>query len=172
MRARFDLFTSFTQGNKPVYEWYNAVPAQVCLAKYPQEGADILHHDIICFFLKDEEFVSKTINDSSNDLDKFPASKIRQVAKKMEASKATAWHIKQVASDPQAAKINLMRHQWTDLPQSKNKGKALKSRPPSQNHHTSERQVPPYKRKFDTKQAHTSKEMCSKCGDSRHVEGF
>ena len=41
----------------------------------------------------------------------------------MEASKATADHIKQVASDPQLAKINLMRHQWTDLPPSKNKEK-------------------------------------------------
>ena len=35
-----------------------------------------------------------------------------------------------------------------------------------------QQQVPPYRRKFDPKQAHRSKDWCSKCGDSRHVEGF
>ena len=29
-----------------------------------------------------------------------------------------------------------------------------------------------YKKKFDPKQAHTRKDRCSKCGDSKHVEGF
>ena len=100
VRARFDLFTSFRQGDTSVDEWYNAVQAQVSLAKYPQETANILHHDIFWFFLKDEEFVSKTTNDSSIDLEKFPASKVRQLAKKMEASKVTAHHINQVASGP------------------------------------------------------------------------
>ena len=90
-------------------EWCNDVQAQVCLTKYPQETTNIFYHDIFWFFMKDEEFVSKTINDSSIDLDKFPASKVRQLAKKMEALKATVQHIKQVASDPQAAQINLMR---------------------------------------------------------------
>ena len=47
--------------------------------------------------------MSKTINDSSIDLEKFPTSNIRQLAKKMEASKAIGHHIKKVASDPQAA---------------------------------------------------------------------
>ena len=172
VQARFDLLTTFHQGNRSVDGWYNAVQVQVCLAKYPQETADILHCDIFWFFLKDEEFVSKTINDSSIDLDKFPASKVRQLAKKMKASKETAWHIKQVASDPQAAHINLMRHQWTDLLPSKHKRKAFKSRTSSYKCHTSEQQVPPNKRKVDPKQAHTSKERCSKCGDSRHVEGI
>ena len=45
---------------------------------------------------------------SSNiDLEKFPASKVRQLAKKMESSKSTARHIKQVTSNPQAAQVNL-----------------------------------------------------------------
>ena len=35
VRARFDLLTSFHQGNRNVDEWYNAVQAQVNLAKYP-----------------------------------------------------------------------------------------------------------------------------------------
>ena len=84
VRARFDLLTSFWQGNKLVDERYNAVQTQVALAKYPSpETAKILHRDIFWFFLKDEEFVSKTINGSNIDLDKFPTSKVRQLAKKM-----------------------------------------------------------------------------------------
>ena len=35
VRARFDLLTSFQQGNRSVDEWYNVVQAQVNLAKYP-----------------------------------------------------------------------------------------------------------------------------------------
>ena len=87
-------------------EWYNADQAQINLAKYPQETARILHRDIFCFFLRNEEFVSKTVNDSNIDLNKFPASKIKQMAKKLESSKATAKHIKQVATEPQATQIN------------------------------------------------------------------
>ena len=117
--------------------------------------------------------MSKTIKNSSIVLEKYPANKVRQLAKKIEASKATVHHIKQDESDPQAAQINHIRHQCTDLLPSKNKKKqSFKSRPPSHNWYTSEQQVPPYKRKFDCKQAQTSKERCSKCGDSRHVEGF
>ena len=109
-RARFDLLTSLRQGNWSVDEWYNAVQAQVSVARYPSETASILHGDIFwVFFLKDEEFVSKTINDSNIDLEKFPASKVRQLAQKMESSKSTARHIKAVASDPQVAQVNLMR---------------------------------------------------------------
>ena len=100
VRARFDLLTSFRQGNHSVDEWYNAVQAKVSVAKYPPETASILHQDIFWFFLKDEEFVSKTINDSNIDLEKFPPSNVRQLTKKMESSKSTACHIKQVASVP------------------------------------------------------------------------
>ena len=66
------------------------------------------HKDIFWFFLKDEEFFSKTINNSNIDLDTYPASKVRQFAKKMESSKANTRHIKQVARDPQVAQISLM----------------------------------------------------------------
>ena len=176
-RARFDLLTSFRQGNRSVDEWYNTVQAQVSLAKYPPQTASILHQDIFWFFLKDEAFVSKTINDSSIGLEKFPASKVRQIAKKMEASKTTACHIKQVASDPKATQINLIRHQCTELPPSKHKKKqqSFKSRLPHHKRYSSEHnqhQVPPYKKKFDPKQSHTRKDRCSKCGDSKHVEGL
>ena len=37
VRARFDLLTSFWQGNKSVDEWYNAVQTQIALTKYPQK---------------------------------------------------------------------------------------------------------------------------------------
>ena len=127
IRATFDLLTSIKQGERSVNEWYNSVQTQVALAKYPQEFAKILHRDIFWFFLRDEEFVSKTINDSNIDLNKFPASKVRQLANKMESSKATAKHIKQVTSDTQAAQINLMHHQCTGLPPSKFDRKQKKS---------------------------------------------
>ena len=55
VRARFDLLTSFWQGNKSVHEWYNAVQTLIVLAKYPPETTDIFHRDIFWFFLKDEE---------------------------------------------------------------------------------------------------------------------
>ena len=142
--------------------------------KYPPENVSILHRDIFWFFLKDEEFVSKTINDNSIDLVKFPTSKIRHLAKRMGASKVTACHLKQVASDPQVAQINLRRHQCADLTPSNNKKKhSLKSR--QHKRYSSEHnqhQVPPYKKKFDPKQALARKDRCSKSGDSKHVEGF
>ena len=72
IRARFDLLTSFRQGDPSVDKWYNAVQVQINLAKYPQETARILQRDFFWLFLKDEEFVSRTINDSNLDLDKFP----------------------------------------------------------------------------------------------------
>ena len=92
--ARFDLLTSFRQGNKSVDKWYNAVQAQINLAKYPPETAKILHRDIFCFFLRDEEFISRTISDGSVNLEKFPASKVQWLTKKLESSKATMFPYK------------------------------------------------------------------------------
>ena len=57
--SRFELLTSFRQGERSVDEWYNAVQTEVALAKYPQETAKVLYRDIFCFFLRDEECVSK-----------------------------------------------------------------------------------------------------------------
>ena len=116
MRAHFDLLTSFRQGHRNVDEWYNTVQAQVNLAKYPPETAKILHRDIFWFFMKDEDFVTKTINEGNVDIQKVPASKVCQLAKKMESSKATAKHIRQVAGDLLAAQVQLMQHQRTQLP--------------------------------------------------------
>ena len=94
------MLTRFWQGNRSVDERHNAVQTQAAFATYPWETAKILHRDIFWFFFKDEEFVSKTINDSSINLDKFLRSKVKQFAEKMESSEVTAMHIKQVAGNP------------------------------------------------------------------------
>ena len=106
LRARFDLLTSFRQGDLSVDQWYNAVQTQVVLANYPKETAQILQRDIFWLFLNDESFVSKTLNEGHVELSKFPASSIRQFAKKMESLQSTAKHMKQVTRDPQVVQIN------------------------------------------------------------------
>ena len=122
------------------------------------------------FFLQDEEFASRTISDGSVDLDKFPTNWVCQLAKRMESSKATVHHIKQVAQ------INLLRHQCTELPKGKYKKKKLSVKSKQSNHkwHDSEGyQVQnQYKRWFDAKSVHQNKDRCSECGDTAHIEGF
>ena len=108
VRERFDLLTSFKQGEHSVDEWYNAVQMKVALAKYPQETAHILQRDIFCFFLNDESFVSKTLNEGHVELNKFPASTVHQLAKMFESSQAKAKHMKQVTRDPQAVQVNIL----------------------------------------------------------------
>ena len=106
-----------------VDEWYNAVQTQINLAKYPVETAKILHRDIFWFLLRGEEFISKTINEYNIDLEKFPGSKVRQLAKKLESSKSTARHIKKMSSDPQATQVNLLMYQRTEIPPNKDQRK-------------------------------------------------
>ena len=94
----------------------------------------------------------------------------------MESSKATAKQIKQVASDLQTAKINLMHHQCTELPPNtfKRKQKPFKSRQDNHKKYSNEEEqrVPQADKKYDNYQAHASHERCTKCGDSQHIEGF
>ena len=94
----------------------------------------------------------------------------------MESSKATACHIKQVAGDPQAAQINLLRHQCTELPAGKYKKKKSSVKPRQSNYknHGSENSQAPSQneKQFDVMNAHKNKDRCLKCGDSAHVEGF
>ena len=115
VRARFDLLITFRQGDKSMDEWFNAVQTQINLCNYPSETASILQRDIFWFYLRDEEFVSKTLNEGCAVLQQYPASKVRQLAKKLKSSKATTRHIKQATSNIQAAQINLLQHQWTEL---------------------------------------------------------
>ena len=177
IRARFDLLTSFRQGEHSVDEWYNAVQVLINLARYPQETTKILQRHILWVFLKDDEFVPRTISDSNIDLDKFPASKVRQLAKKLESSKSTAKHIKQLSNEQQATQVNLLRHQCTELPPTKFQRKQRKSftsrsaNPKYQQEDRYSERFPQANRKF--KQAHTNKEeRCNKCGDTPHIESF
>ena len=124
------MLTSFRQGDQSVDE-YNAVQVQINLAKYPQETAKILQRDIFWFYFKDEEFVSRTINDSNLDLDKFPASKVRQLAKKLESSKSTAKYMKQTSNEPQATQVHLLKQQCSELPPNKHQRNQRKSKPKS-----------------------------------------
>ena len=94
----------------------------------------------------------------------------------MESSKTTACHIKQVAGDPQAAQINLLRHQCTELPAGKYKKKKSSVKPRQSNYknHGSENSQAPSQneKQFDVMNAHKNKDRCLKCGDSAHIEGF
>ena len=149
------------------------VQAKVNLTKYPTETAKILHRDIFWFFLHDEDFVSKTINEGSVDLDKFSASKLCQLAKKYKSSKVTARHFKQVAGKMQATEIHLMRHQCTELSNGKYKKWKPQAKPrPMQNKNVEQKQPSQYKKSFDPRSAHKQKKRCSKCRDSTHLEGF
>ena len=153
------------------------------MAKYPPETAKILHRDIFWFFLKDEDFMSRTISDGSIDLEKFHASRVQQLAKKLESLKATVRHIKQVSWEPQATQINLLRHQRTELPQNRYKKKRSHTKPRLSNnkpcgHEYYQGQVP-RKNKGDHRPLPTSRPVppnnfnrCSKCGDTAHHEGF
>ena len=80
------------------------------------------------------------------------------------------------SGDPQAVQISLLRHQCIELPAGKSKKKksSVKSRQSNYKQHGSENsQVQSQnKKQFDVKSAHQSKDRCSKCGDSAHVEGF
>ena len=113
------------------------------------------------------------MNEGSVDLDKFPASKVHQLAKKYESSKAIARLIKLVASEMQATQIQLMRHQCTELSNGKYKKWKPQAKPrPMQNKNGEQKQSSHYKKSFDPKSAHKQKDRCSKCGDSTHSESF
>ena len=121
--------------------------------------------------------MSRTISDGGIDLDKFPANKVGQLAKRMESSKATVCHIKQVAGDPKAAQINLLRYHCAELPAGKYKKKKKTSMKPKQSNHKqhgseSYQAQTHHKKRFDPKSTHQNKDGCSKCGDTAHIEGF
>ena len=110
--------------------------------------------------------MSKTLNEGCADLEQYPASRVRQLAKKLESSKATARHIKQATSNVQAAQINLLQHQQTELAHKKRKGHKRKP------HFKSKDGKPSQKKLFNPSQAHSSSDRCSKCGDTKHAQGF
>ena len=97
--------------------WYNVVQVHIPLCEYPPETAAILTRDIFWFFMTDDEFIAKTINEGNRDLAQCPAAKVQQMVTKLGSSKATAKHIKQHISTMQGAvQINVLRHNCTSLP--------------------------------------------------------
>ena len=94
----------------------------------------------------------------------------------MDSSKATVHHKKQVAGDPQAVQINLLRYQCTELPAGKyqKKRSSVKSNQSNHKEHGSESyQVQTqHKKQFDAKSTHQNKDRCSKCGDTAQIEGI
>ena len=116
--------------------------------------------------------MSRTIIEGSVDLDKFPASRVRQLVKKFESSKATVHHIKQVAGDLQATQINLMRHQRTELPTNRHNKKRRptgKQNPYNTPESPATNQV---KKPYNNRKTHKMPDCCNKCGDSIHAQGF
>ena len=134
--------------------------------------AKILHHDIFWFFMRDEDFVTKMINEGNIDIQKFPASKVCQLAKKLKSSKATAKHIRQVAGDILAAQVQLMHHQCTQLPARnypRRKSHVTTSQKP-QNCKTQE--VPLTWITPIMLQPDASLDKCNRCSDTPHAKGF
>ena len=118
--------------------------------------------------------MSRTLTEGSVDLDKFPNSRMRQLAKKLESSKATMHQIKQVSGDPQATQINLLWHQRMELQTTRhNKKRKPISKQRQLHHKIPENQVTgQVKKHYDNKIVHKSKDRCNKCGDSTHIKGF
>ena len=102
----------------------------------------------------------------------FPASKVRQLAKKMESSKATTKPIRQVAGDLPVAQIQLMQHQCTELlagnyPKRK---KTTTAKQKLQNHRSPELHTS--QKPFDLQKLETHSDRCTRCGDTLHTKGF
>ena len=101
---------------------------------------------------------------------------MRQLAIKLESSKATVHEIKQLAGGPGAVQINLFRHQHTELPAGKYKKKRPPVKPKQSNHKQqssdSYHAQAQHMKRFGPKSAHNNKDRCSTCGDTTHIEGF
>ena len=114
--------------------------------------------------MKDEDFVTKTINEGNVDIQTFPASKVRQLAKKMESSKATAKHIRQVAGDLLSAQIQLMHDQHTKLPTGNYNRHKRMTKQKLQNHRPTEQQTS--KKPFGLRKMDKQSDRCIRCGDT------
>ena len=126
------------------------------------------------FFLSNESFISKTLDEGHVNLNKFLASKVRQMTKKLESSQATAKHMKQVTKEPHGTQIYLLRHQRTELPPSKAQRRQKKLRhKPNVNrenyHQANDKPNEVTWKKLNPTQIQQNSERCHKCGDSLHI---
>ena len=145
------------------------VQVHIPLCECPPETDAILTLDIFWFFMTDNEFTAKTINEGNTGLRQYPAAKVQQMAKTLESSKATAKHIKQHTSNMQgAAQINVLWHNHPSLPPKKmkdsKKPNSNKGPKPQQHHHQKQSNQ---HQSYDRNQ-----NQCTRCGDSPHAQGF
>ena len=119
--------------------------------------------------MKDEDFVTRTINEGNVDIQQFPTSKVQQLPKKMENSKATAKHIRQVAGDLLAAQIHLMHHQHTELLAGNYNKHKKATKQKVQNCRPTEQTS---KKSFDLRKTDKQSDRCIKCGNTSHAKGF
>ena len=118
--------------------------------------------------MTDKEFIAKTIKEGNTNLAQYPAAKVKQMAKKLESSKATAKHIKQHTSTMQgAAQINVLRHNCTSLPPKKKKG----SKKPNPSKGTKPQQLQQQEQSNQHQPCERSLNQCTRCGDSPHAQG-
>ena len=99
------------------------------------------------------------------------------MAKKLDSSQATAKYMKQVTKELHPTQINLLRHQRTELPQSKAQRRQNKFRhKPNfnrENHHQANYKPNEFiRKKSNPTQILQNSERYHKCGDSQHIEGF
>ena len=114
--------------------------------------------------------MTKTINEGNVDIQKFPASKVRELAKKMESSRATGKHIRQVAGDLPVAQIQFMHHQCTGLLT----GNYIKQKKMTKQKLPNHRPMEPHmsRKPFDLQKPETQSDRCIRCGDTIHAKGF
>ena len=104
---------------------YDQVQKHLALCVYSQETTNILSRDIFSFALQDQEFLAKCLSEASIN---WTAIRIRQMAKKLEISRATSNHMGNQAASQPGGQISQFRHQRVNLPQ--HKKKAMKRKQP------------------------------------------
>ena len=122
--------------------------------------------------MQDEDFIMKTINEGNVDIQKFAASKVCQLAKKMESSKAMAKHIQQVAGDIPAAQVQLMHHQRTQLPARNYPRRKLNSTSGWKPQNCKTHKAHTMQKAPNTLRPDACSNKCNRCGDTPHAKGF
>ena len=178
-RARYDLWHSTKQGQKSVEEHYSAIMNQSRIAfpapDWPQGVREKLMCDAFIFMLENKKTVQRCIQEQST----LQAAK--DIAKQEESSSAAAKHIMGQAS----SEVNMLRHQRTKVPYPKKGKKKKHGEQQSNNPQGSYKDQGKHKkyskkRKNDEHQPQeTNKKfkdnkgnMCTKCGDTAHRQGF
>ena len=175
MCTHFDLLTIFRQGNRSMDKWYNAVLAEVNLTNTPQKQPIFYIMTSFGFCSMMKKFVSKTINNSNVDLEKFPARKVRQLVRKWKVQRqllsiSSKWlvtnklckYIYWGTSTQKSHQENTRRENLLPTKQQSHK-KFIHENPQASSYN---------KKSFDPKNVHKNKDRCSKSGGSTHVEGF